>query len=478
MSQDSMNSMEDFGALLDAQMDAFHGGFDPGTKVTGTILEIGPDYAVLDISAKQSGIIPRQELVDKEGELTAAPGEDIEAYFVAMKDGAFLLSTSIAGAAASQQLRAAYEQQMPVAGLVKAEINGGYEITVSGERAFCPYSQIDLQRREPEVFLGKQFEFMVSEFDPQEHNIVLSRRMLLERQREAERETLMETLAEGDNRQGRVTRIADFGVFVDLGGVDGLIPAHELAWDRDVKPEDVVTIDEEVTVRVQKIDWDQNRISLSLRYAQGDPWEGIALRFPVGVMVRGTITRLETYGAFAQLEPGVEGLIHISKLGNGRRLQHAREEVSEGQEVDVEVEAVDEEARRISLRAVNTEFRALTSGNTIEPGAQVSGIVQDHKAFGVFVQLGEDVTGLLHISETRLSTGGNTVARLAHEYPVGSEITTVIKAVDGPRISLTLPDVWEEQQEEASTDVTAFLGRGENSKGLGSLGDAFDGLKL
>jgi len=471
--------MDDFSELLDSQLESYSKGFDPGQKVSGIVVETGPEFVVIDLNAKREGVVARNELLDDNGELTVAEGDELEAYFVAMRDGAFLVSTTLSGAAAEQGLRDAVANDMPVEGFVKAEINGGYEITVEGQRAFCPYSQMDIHRKEAAEYVGTKLQFMVSEFDEQEHNIVLSRREFLERERREEREALKESLAEGDLREGVVVRIVDFGAFVDLGGIDGLVPLRELTWDRNAKPGDVVQEGERVTVLVQKIDWEEERVTLSLRYAQGNPWDDVAARYPAGMTCRATITKLMAFGAFAELEPGVEGLIHISKLGAGRRLNHAREAVAEGDVLDVEVESVDAEEQRIGLKPVDMRMRELSAANRIETGAHLTGIVEGHREFGVFVRLTDEKTGLLHIGEIRNARDGKAPRGLDLAYPGGSELDVIVKAIEGDRVSLTLPDAWEKQREQDAddTDVKAFVAR-KPSAGLGSLGDALDGLKL
>lgn len=471
------DSMDAFSELIDSQLKSYSQGFDPGEKVSGIVVDVGPEFVVIDLNAKREGIAARTEFQDENGEPTVAVGDDVTAYFVGMRDGAFLLSMSLSGAAAAQGLRDAAANDMPVEGLVKAEINGGYEITVEGQRAFCPYSQIDLRRKEPEEVLGTKLQFLVTEFDEEENNIVLSRRALLERERSEEREALKASLAEGDVREGVVVRIMDFGVFVDLGGIDGLIPLRELAWDRNTEPGDLLQEGEHVTVLVQRVDWEQERVTLSLRYAQGNPWDGVAVRYPVGTSLQARVTKLAAFGAFAELEPGVEGLIHISKLGTGRRLSHAREAVSEGDELDVQVESVDAEQQRIGLKLIDVRMRELTAANRVEVGARLAGVVEGHRPFGIFVRLTDERTGLLHISETRLPKGGNLLRKLEEAYPGGNAIEVVVKSIDGQRVSLALADVWQEQQ-EAEAEVDALVNRKSPPAALGSLGDAFDGLNL
>jgi small subunit ribosomal protein S1 len=470
-------SMDAFSELIDSQLESYSKGFDPGEKVSGVILDVGPEFVVVDLNAKREGIIARTEFADEDGVPSVAIGDDVTAYFVTMREGAFLLSTALSGVAAAQELRDAVANNMPVEGMVKAEINGGYEVTVDGRRAFCPYSQIDIRRKEPEEFLGKRLGFLVTEFDEEENNIVLSRRELLERERAEEREALKATLAEGDVREGVVARILDFGVFIDLGGIDGLIPARELAWERNIDPADIVQEGERVTVLVQKVDWEEERISLSLRYAQGNPWDRVAARYPVGTSLRATVTKLASFGAFAELEPGIEGLIHISNLGAGRRLSHAREAVAEDDELDVQVESVDVEQERIGLKLIDVRMRELTAANRVEVGARLTGVVEGHRPFGVFVRLTESRTGLLHISETQLPQGGNALRKLEEAYPAGGEIEVAVKSIEGDRVSLAPAAAWQEQQ-ETEAEVDAMLNRKAPPSAFGSLGEAFEGLNL
>lgn len=466
-------SMEDLSALIDAQLSGYNKGFSPGEKVTGVVVDIGPETIVVDLNAKREGCIETAAFTDAEGHVSVAVGETIDAYFVQIRDGAFWLATEFGGAAADQTLRRAFESKLPVEGFVKGEINGGYEVTVSGKRAFCPYSQMDLYRQENAEYVGHKFIFMVSEFEEEGHNAVVSRREFLEQERAEQSEALKAELAVGDLCEGKVVNIMPFGVFVDLGGVQGLVPLKELAWERDVKPEDVVSLGDTVGVVVQSIDWAKERLSLSLRYAKGDPWRDLATRYGIGSCLRVKVTRLMDFGAFAELEPGIEGLIHISKLGFGRRLQHAREAVSEGDELEVEIESVDSEQHRIGLKPVDKRMASLHEG-PLSPGSAIKGIVESAREFGVFVRVSEDLTGLLHVSETDVGRGGNIVAKLEHTFEPGSEIDVIVKSVEGKRISLTLPGKWEDPSEQI--DVHDYLNT--STGGLGSLGDAFDGLKL
>jgi len=354
-------------------------------------------------------------------------------------------------------------------------------VTVAGKRAFCPYSQINLFRQEGAEYVGHKFNFLISEYgeDDRGVNVIVSRRTLLEKEREAQRQELVEELFVGMIVTGTVTRIVEFGVFVDLGGAEGLIPLKEVAWARDVKPEDVVKVGDKVDVQIKDLDWDRNRISLSLRGAQGDPWDGAAARFPQGSTFTGKITKIEKFGAFAQIVPGVEGLIPIGKLGGGRRLMSAREAVTEGQELLLQVDSIDFERRRFSLKPVDERVKALKPGELTE-GAKVEGIVESIQPFGIFVRLSEEKTGLLHISETDTPKGGNPAAKLERAFPPASKIEVVVKSVEGDRISLTLPAKWETRGsgDAENNDVASWLAANKGGGALGSLGDAFSKLNL
>lgn len=475
-------SMADFEALLNAQLSSYHKGFNPGDRVRGTVSDITGQYVILDVNAKREGLVPTVDMTNEDGTLRCKVGDSVEVIFAGMQNGTFLFSGSVgAKQVIDRSLADAYARQMPVEGLVEKEINGGYEVTVAGQRAFCPFSQISLFRQEGAEYIGHKFSFLISEYGGDERgtNVVVSRRTLLEKEREAQRQELIEDLHVGMVATGTVTRVVEFGVFVDLGGAEGLIPLKEIAWARDVKPEDVVKPGDKVDVQIKDLDWDRNRISLSLRGAQGDPWDDTAARFPQGSTFMGKITKIEKFGAFAQIVPGVEGLIPIGKLGGGRRLMSAREAVTEGQELLLQVDSVDFERRRFSLRPVDERIKALQPGELAE-GAKVEGIVESIQPFGIFVRLSEEKTGLLHISETEIPKGGNPAAKLERQFPPASKIEVVVKSVEGDRISLTLPAKWEMRGsgDAESNEVSSWLASNKNSGSLGSLGDAFSKLKL
>ncbi len=478
---DQKVSMADFEDLLNEQLSVYRKGFNPGDRVSGTVSNISQQYVTMDVNAKREGLVPLADMTNEDGTLRCKVGDRVEVIFAGMQNGVFLFSGSLgAKQVVDRSLADAYGRQMPVEGKVEKEINGGYEVSIAGKRAFCPFSQISLFRQEGAEYIGKTFNFLVSEYgeDDRGSNVIVSRRSLLEQEREEQRKELIEDLYVGMVVTGTVTHIVDFGVFVDLGGAEGLIPLKEVAWARDVKPEDVVKVGDKVDVQIKDLDWDRNRISLSLRGAQGDPWDDAVARFPQGAVFIGKITKLERFGAFAQIIPGVEGLIPIGKLGNGRRIMSVREVVSEGQELMLQVDSIDVERRRISLKPVDERVKALNPGE-LAPGSKVEGIVESIQPFGLFVRLSEEKTGLLHISETDIPKGGNPAAKLERSFPPSSSIQVVVKAVEGDRISLTLPSKWETRGAgEDGDDLSAWLAGNKSGDSLGSLGDAFSKLKL
>lgn len=480
---DKKVTMADFDDLINAQMSSYRGGFNPGDKVKGTVTDINSQYVVLDVNAKREGLVPLGDLTLDNGTLRCAIGDTVDVIFAGMQNGAFLFSGGYAKRqVVDRTLADAFANGMPIEGTVEKEINGGYEVTVAGQRAFCPYSQISLFRQEGAEYVGHKFNFLISEYgeDDRGVNVIVSRRAVLEKEREAQRQELVEDLYVGMIASGTVTRIVDFGVFVDLGGAEGLIPLKEISWTRDTKPEDVVKPGDQVDVLIKDLDWDRNRISLSLRGAKGDPWNDAVAKFPQGTVFTGKVTHIEPFGAFIELLPGAEGLIPVSRLGRGRRLASPREVLTEGQELLVEVDSIDVDRHRFSLKPVDERVKALKPG-TIEPGAKMEGIVESVQTFGVFVKLAEDKTGLLHVSETGIPKGTSQFGKMEHQFPPDSKVEVVVKSVDGNRISLTLPAEWEKAQnaEEANNDVSTWLDDQKKASGsFSSLGDAFASLKL
>ena len=470
-------------ALLDEYEDKMNGlrrGFTPGEHVSGTVVSVGERVVTVDLNAKTPGVIDRSQF-DPELPLPE-PGDAIDAYFVALEDGAARLS--LAGGAESdgsdEAIGAAYAAKLPLEGKYEKEVNGGYEVRVNGQRAFCPFSQVALHRpREGAPSpVGTTDTFLVIEYNPAEHTLVVSHRALEERDRDARRETLKASLFEGDFRNGVVTKVMPFGAFVDIGGIEGLIPSAEISWDRSVKPSDILHEGDEVQVKVRRVDWENNRFTFSLKDLAKDPWQEYCEDFSAGSWVTGRVVRLMPFGAFVQLVPGVDGLLPIASLGRGRHIVDPGEVVKVGEELDLKIESMDPVARRISLSLVDKRVAALKPGE-IAVGATLKGSVESARDFGVFVRLSEDKTGLLHVSEAGVPKGGNNQAQLEAKFPAGSEIEVVVKGMEGDRISLMLPSTvaareTAEREERDLRDLLRSNRTGSHDAGLGNLGSLFD----
>jgi small subunit ribosomal protein S1 len=342
---------------------------EPGEKVEARILKISGDWVFLDIGRKGEGVLDRKELLDADGNLTVSEGDVVTAWFLSSARNEMRFTTKLGGGpAGSAQLEDAYRNGIPVEGFVEKEIKGGYEVKIGGStRAFCPFSQISLGRADDRTqFIGRHLPFRVTEYGEGGRNIVLSHRAILEEERRRQREQLRETLQEGMTVRGTVTSIRDFGAFVMVDGIEGLIPISEIGWGRVEEVGDVLAVGQEVEVVVKKLDWENDRFSFSLKETLADPWERVAEQFPVGTYHKGVVARLAPFGAFVTLGAGVDGLIHISRLGAGKRINHPREVVKEGERVEVKVEAVDRENRRLSLSLAELSREEEEAAETLE----------------------------------------------------------------------------------------------------------------
>jgi len=470
-----------FAAMLEGKLENYVGGYSPGERVKARVTAVRENYVALDVRSKHEGLIDVAEFKDDEGNVKILAGDPVDVIFVQQREGAlmFTRATVTAKAVVDQTVMQAKESGLPLEGLVQKEVTGGYEVTVAGKRAFCPFSQIDLFKTPDAVYIGKRFPFAVMEYDEEEGNLVVSRRMLLEKERVAQKEALKAGLKEGQVLKGTVSRLADFGFFVDLGGMDGLVPLRELSWRHGTKPEEVVKVGDEVEVSVVAIDWEKERVSLSLKALMRDPWLDIVEKYPPGAVLEAKVTRIEKFGAFVDLGEGVEGLVGTGRLAAGRRIMTPREVVSEGQMLLLQVETVEHDRRRIGLKPVDERIAKLKPGE-LQPGMEVKGIVESCRDFGVFVRLSETKTGLLHVAEADVTQGGSAAAKLERAYPPRSEVTLIVKALEGDRVSLTTPAKWAGGiKSDAEDETEQFMAKQKaERKTFGSLGDALSGLKL
>jgi len=443
----------------------------PGQKVKADVVSVSGDLVYIDLGGKSEGVIDIAELTDKDGNVTVKSGDTIEAYFVAVQNGVRKMTTLVSGysAVSLTAIRDAFEAGVPVNGEVRREVKGGFEVSVGGVRCFCPFSQIDLKGgREGGIYLGSTFPFMVIEFGENGKNVIVSRRAVLERERQDKLAGLKQSLSVNMELPVTVVSLQKFGAFVDLGGVEGLIPVSELAWERVGKPADMLTVGQKVTVRIISLDWEKNRLTLSLKAMQPDPWSSVADRYTVDSRVPGTITRLTAFGAFVRLEPGIEGLVHISNLGAGRRINHPKEIVSTGQEVEVYVLGVDSAARKISLSLQpKVEPKKIVLPNV---GEIFDGVVDKVMPFGIFVKAGSGLSGLVPNAETGTPSGTD----LKKAFPAGQEVKTVVIEVDSAsnKIRLSLKALHDKDAQSEYNEYVESAKKAEKSSGgFGSLGD-------
>ncbi|HYA14228.1 MAG TPA: 30S ribosomal protein S1 [Syntrophales bacterium] len=339
----------------------------PGQKIEAVIVKITKDWIFLDLGGKSEGYLDKKELNDESGNLSVKEGDSITAYFLSSKHNEKLFTTKIgAGDSARTYIEEVWRNGIPIEGVVEKEVKGGFEIKIAGGmRGFCPYSQIDLQRTEDmKSYTGRRLSFRITEYGERGRNIILSARAILEEQKKKEEEALKATLHEGMIIKGTVVSIRDFGAFLDIGGLQGLLPISEIGWDRVKDIHERLSIGQTLDVAITKLDWQENRISLSLKETLPDPWNEVPAKYPEGTFHTGTVVQLTKFGAFVNLGPGVDGLIHISKLGKGRKITHPSDVVNVGQSIDVRIDAIDSDQKRISLSIPEAESQEDVSRKT------------------------------------------------------------------------------------------------------------------
>jgi small subunit ribosomal protein S1 len=460
---------ESFAALFERSSQA-PGRMEPGQKVTATVVNVSGDYVYIDLGGKIEGVIPGIEFKDEQGESRVEAGQQVNAFFVTVQDGFRKFTTMVHGISAATlgALRDAYDAGLPVAGKVTGTVKGGYEVHVGKVRCFCPFSQIDLKgARDTEQYLRETYPFKVLEYEENGRNIILSRRALLEEEQAVQVKQLKESLRAGMDVTGKVRSVQRFGVFVDLGGIDGLIPLSELGWGRTENPGEVLSAGQEVTVRILSVDWEKDRLSLSLKAMQPDPWSNVTERYPVEARVSGSVARLAPFGAFVNLEPGVDGLLHISKLGAGRRVAHPKEVLEVGQWIETWVTEVDEKNRKISL---SMEQKTTVEQTLPEQGEILDGFVEKVLPSGILFKTEAGAVGLIPNSEMGTPRGANH----NRMFPAGSPMKAMVLEVDPDRrrITLSRSKVGERtEKDDYSSYVVKAKDEESASKGLGSFGE-------
>lgn len=458
---------ESFADLLEKSMGTSD-RLRPGQKVRATVISISGELVYIALGGKSEGSVALDEFKDESGAVQVKPGDEIEAVFVGVRDGVRELTTKIGGIPSIKMssLRGAHEAGLPVIGEVKREIKGGFEVMIDGVKCFCPFSQIDLRGgREGGIYLGRSFPFRILELSEDGRSIILSRRAVLEEEKQAKIAELKATLEVGKEVTGAVTAVQKFGAFVDLGGIDGLIPVSELAWRRVDKAEDVLSAGQEVTARIISIDWERNRLSLSLKALQPDPWLEAAAKYQVGQKAEGTVVRLTAFGAFVNLEPGLDGLIHISNFGTGKRISHPKEVVTVGQPVEVYIIGVEPADKRISLSLqphVKKEEVPLP-----KIGDLVMGTVERVMPYGVFLKMESGRNGLIPNEELGTTFGTDHSAM----FPQGSSLQVLVIDVNKNegKVRLSLKGVQEKAERDEVKSFLAEQKKEENSN-MGTLG--------
>lgn len=326
--------------------------FAAGEKIDATIVKITGEWVFLDLGAKSEGYLDKKELLDENGNLTVKEGDTITAYFVSSRHGEKLFTTRLlTSRSVDDFLLNAYKSRIPVQGTVEKEVKGGFSVRVGQNiSGFCPYSQMDLKKVDDAAsYIGKKFDFVVSEYSDRGRNVILSRRPLLEQQEKEKKQALKESLKTGMTVSGVVTGVQNFGVFVDLGGMQALLPVSEMAWGKVDDPRTLFAPGDRVEAVIIGLDWDQNKLTLSLKAALPDPWDEVVRKYPEGTVLKGTVANLTNFGAFVTIESGVEGLVHIAKLARGKKIKHAGDVLKTGDEVEVKIEKIDRENKKISL---------------------------------------------------------------------------------------------------------------------------------
>jgi len=403
-------SRDDFAALLDASM----GGRDfmEGTVVKGAVVGIEKDFAIIDVGLKTEGRVPVKEFgVGEDGKPTLKVGDTVEVFLERVENaiGEAVISRDKARREeAWTRLEGVYEKNEPVMGTIVGRVKGGFTVDLGGASAFLPGSQVDIRPvRDVGPLMGKEQPFAILKMDRPRGNIVVSRRAILEEARAEQRTELVSQLQEGEVREGVVKNITDYGAFVDLGGIDGLLHVTDMSWKRVNHPSQVLAVGDTVKVQIVKINPDTQRISLGMKQLQSDPWDGVEAKYPVGAKFTGRITNITDYGAFVELEPGVEGLVHVSEMSWTKKNVHPGKIVSTSQEVDVVVLDVDPSKRRVSLglkQAMANPWDAFVAAHPI--GSTVEGEVKNATEFGLFIGLDNDIDGMVHLSDLDWSVPG------------------------------------------------------------------------
>ncbi|RUO25628.1 30S ribosomal protein S1 [Aliidiomarina minuta] len=412
----------------------------PGSIVKGTIVGIQKDLVLVDAGLKSESAIPADQFMDANGNLEVEVGDIVDVALDAVEDGfgeTILSREKAKRYEAWLQLEEAYEKEETVIGVINGKVKGGFTVELNGVRAFLPGSLVDVRPvRDTAHLEGKDLEFKVIKLDQKRNNVVVSRRAVIEKENSAEREELLENLQEGQEVAGIVKNLTDYGAFVDLGGVDGLLHITDMAWKRVKHPSEIVNVGDEINCKVLKFDRERTRVSLGLKQLGEDPWSDIATRYPEGARLTGRVTNLTDYGCFVEIEEGVEGLVHVSEMDWTNKNVHPSKVVNLDDSVEVMVLEIDEERRRISLGLKQCKPNPWEEfAKSFQKGDKVSGKIKSITDFGIFIGLDGGIDGLVHLSDISWNNAGEEAVR---EYKKGEEVEAVVLQVDAERERISL----------------------------------------
>ncbi len=414
--------------------------FYPGAIIPALVINIDDDYVTLNAGLKSEGIVPVEEFFDKHGELEISVGDTVEVALDSVEDGhgETLLSREKAKRQESwRKLSKSYENNDTVVGLISGKVKGGFTVEIGTIRAFLPGSLVDVRPvRDPSYLEGKELEFKVIKMDIKRNNIVVSRRAVVEAESSADRQALLDSLHDGQVLDGVVKNLTDYGAFIDLGGIDGLLHITDISWKRVKHPSELLTVGQDVKVKVLSFDSERNRVSLGMKQLGNDPWVDLVERYPVNTRLSGKVTNITDYGCFVEIEEGVEGLVHMSEMDWTNKNVHPSKVVSLGDGVDVMVLEIDQDRRRISLGMKQCVGNPWQNFSTLHAkGQKVTGKIRSITDFGIFIGLDGDIDGLVHLSDISWTVPGEEAVK---QFKKGQELEAVILAIDAERERISL----------------------------------------
>ncbi|HVC02980.1 MAG TPA: 30S ribosomal protein S1 [Steroidobacteraceae bacterium] len=412
----------------------------PGTILNGLIIEVGQDFVIVNVGLKSEAVIPADQFKNEKGEIEVAVGETVEVALDSVEDGSGETRLSREKAKRARtwtRLEQSFEKQEIVTGVITGRVKGGFTVEIDNVRAFLPGSLVDVRPvRDPSYLENKPLEFKVIKLDQKRNNVVVSRRAVVEQEYSAERSALLDNLQEGAAVKGVVKNLTDYGAFVDLGGIDGLLHITDMAWKRVKHPSEVVKVGEEIDVRILKFDRERQRVSLGLKQLGADPWQNIARRYPANTRLFGKVTNIADYGCFVEIEEGVEGLVHVSEMDWTNKNVNPAKVVHVGQEVEVMVLDIDEERRRISLGIKQCKTNPWKEfAENYNRGDKVSGQIKSITDFGIFIGLAGAIDGLVHLSDISWDMPGEEAVR---SYQKAQQVDAMVLSIDPERERISL----------------------------------------